>query len=89
MKQPKLKTNLEGGIWRIRRHPFRPDILGLACMHNGFMIIDAKTHKKLTHYTEHDSLAYGLDFQWNEELTLASCSFYDHLLTVWSVEEEN
>ncbi len=52
---------------------------------------DAK-FTELAHNAEHASLAYGIDWRWSEEsedeeegvLRLASCSFYDHLLTVWT-----
>ena len=77
-----------GGVWRIKQ-PKRltkgqEDMLGLACMHNGFQIL--KGQERVVSYAEHDSLAYGLDFKQSDDcLQLATCSFYDCLLKVWQV----
>jgi len=90
-KFPRLTYNAGGGIWRIRqpRDPTKKNILGLACMHNGFQIIEEgpKDCSLITDYKEHESLAYGLDFRCKDSSTLqlASCSFYDHLLKIWNV----
>ena len=67
-------------------------------MHNGYKIINydndlTKPFLK-TSYDKHESLAYGVDWcldyqQKNEnkdETVIASCSFYDKLLTVWKTQ---
>ena len=88
-------TVFKGGIWRIRqpRNKTHKNIIGLACMHNGFQVLDVKEDdckiEKLGQYNQHQSLAYGLDFQSKtseNQLQLASCSFYDSLLNVWNLK---
>ena len=87
-KRPMSEMSLGGGVWRIKQAPSgRSDsssLLALACMHNGFHIVDAEKSGRVLHYTGHDSLAYGVD--WKTSNVLASCSFYDHLLKVWRWE---
>ena len=46
-----------------------------------------KHQEKIVSYEEHESLAYGLDFKYDDDLILASCSFYDCLLKIWEVVE--
>jgi len=83
--------NVGGGVWRIKQ---RKDRLLIGAMHDGFKIIAGQDI--LTKYSEHESLAYGADWVKGIELSvgssfhnlIATCSFYDHLLTVWSVESE-
>ncbi len=51
----------------------------------------------LAHHGAHESLAYGIDWRRAEEQEecrvgcnrLASCSFYDHLLTLWALKEDD
>ena len=95
-KQPLESYNAQGGIWRIRQPQNtqkHQHIVGLACMHNGFQTLNVKDDgkiEKLFQYDQHQSLAYGLDFRSNsttqDKLQVASCSFYDCLLKVWSMQ---
>lgn len=57
-------------------------------MHNGFQILHKQNLKPHAAYNEHDSLAYGLDFQEGFGLKVASCSFYDCLLKIWTVTSD-
>lgn len=83
-KLPISKKRFGGGIWRIKQHPRNPEILALACMDNGFKVVDRDDFTEICHYTEHQSLAYGVDWKYCNENVLASCSFYDHYLTCWT-----
>ena len=75
-------------MWRLKWHPEKPYIM-VAGMHSGFHIIDnnhlADSDEQslvLDHtYSGHDSLAYGAD--WLDGGRVATCSFYDKLMTVW------
>ena len=88
MRCPVETAALGGGVWRIRQHPRDPGVLAVAAMYNGFHIYDVSKNCSSVHYTEHDSIAYGVDFSCVDEsndMTLVSCSFYDHLVKVWKV----
>jgi diphthamide biosynthesis protein 7 len=86
-----LKSEVEsldvgGGIWRIKQQ-LEHDILLIAAMHGGFLVLDKddndQVHKVVTaKYQEHQSLAYGAD--WLPSGLVATCSFYDHLMRIWS-----
>ncbi|GFU30005.1 diphthine methyltransferase [Nephila pilipes] len=64
MKIPVSEISLNGGIWRLKWHPFNPAYLLSASMHNGFHIlsIDNCNLKLEAHYDKHESLAYGVDW---------------------------
>ena len=69
-------------------------------MHSGFKILDwDDVEGIIATYSGHDSLAYGIDWCVHEDYSkcvedadysasdravLASCSFYDHSLHLWS-----
>ena len=83
-----------GGVWRIRQIPLNvkkssdSKILGTACMHDGFKLINVEENEIVLHYQEHQSLAYGVDLRLSKDSqkhTVASCSFYDHLLKIWDI----
>ncbi|KAL0368092.1 UNVERIFIED_CONTAM: Diphthine methyltransferase [Sesamum calycinum] len=84
---------LGGGVWRIKHHPSTPGLVLTACMHNGFAIVkfDGNQVQVVEQYNKHDSLAYGADWQREMHLAgtkkspvIATCSFYDRLLHVWT-----
>ncbi|KAK7113565.1 diphthine methyltransferase-like [Littorina saxatilis] len=108
MRQPISTTPLGGGVWRVKWDPFSGHNILTASMHNGFHIVDcskqdAEPLPVLAHYTNHTSLAYGVDWcrlktqgentntdhgdENMEHCLLASCSFYDHSLQVWQWPE--
>ena len=39
MQNPIAEERLGGGIWRIKCHPTRGDMILLAAMHNGFHVV--------------------------------------------------
>lgn len=100
--RPLKEVCLGGGVWRIKWCPSHSDLAAAACMHNGFHIVHG--HLKTTDpmevvcsYSEHKSLAYGVDWcqlaaetvakvttDMGHQFTLASSSFYDHSLHIWS-----
>lgn len=104
MKTPICEIPTGGGVWRLKWHPECSTILLAACMHNGYKIFEYSdtllSAECIYSYTEHVSLAYGVDWCLDAQPTtttskqnsslkcgtkIASCSFYDKLLTVWSV----
>jgi diphthamide biosynthesis protein 7 len=88
MQREVFNVDVGGGIWRVKWQPQSPNRLALATMHDGYKLLDLQLDgevslKSMEAYRKHESLAYGLD--WNRSgSTLASCSFYDHLITLWS-----
>ncbi|XP_050224455.1 uncharacterized protein LOC126674117 [Mercurialis annua] len=100
MSKPVNETSVQlgGGVWRIKYHPYVPDLVLAACMHNGFAVVDTKeeTSKVVETYDKHGSLAYGADWQKRKlsdkykmnSTVVATCSFYDRLLRIW-VPENN
>ncbi len=105
LKAPVAEFAPGGGAWRIKENPNpgAPDLLALACTDAGFKVVrrhpgaTGAGFETVAHNSDHASLAYGVDWRWDEEgeniggggggcgLRLASCSFYDHLLTQWSL----
>lgn len=39
MKTPLSETNVGGGVWRIKTHPYNPKFLLVASMHSGFNVL--------------------------------------------------
>ena len=90
-------VDVGGGAWRVKWHPSlarKYDLL-VACMHDGFKIcsptssVDEKPEwQVMKHFDAHESLAYGVDWSFDMEqdgqTLVASCSFYDHKLHLWS-----
>ena len=88
------ETKLSGGVWRIKFHPSRPLRLVCACMHGGYDVVnltssgDSRLESKHT-FTKYESLAYGVDWvstDGDADL-IASCSFYDNQLRLWSIND--
>lgn len=81
-----------GGGWRLKWHPTDPTLLLGACMHGGFALLRAdaaaESVQVVERYEHQKTLAYGAG--WCSEVGLdgtsvvATCSFYDRLLHVWS-----
>ncbi|KZV29602.1 hypothetical protein F511_00880 [Dorcoceras hygrometricum] len=87
---------LGGGVWRIKYHPSIAGLVLAACMHNGFAILKIKDDQArvVETYDKHSSLAYGADWQGGDSFVdgkrkssaVATCSFYDRLVRVWTPE---
>lgn len=95
LKNPLQELSVGGGVWRIKWNPLKDDLVALACMHGGFKIVDLHRNEIVGSYTGHESLAYGIDWYPGTDIgtrpgtwkgLLASCSFYDHCLQMWTFE---
>lgn len=91
MKTWTSETPLGGGVWKLKWEPNDGRHLLAATMHNGFHIIGsiASTPHIVASYEEHSSLAYGCDWSHLPSRSpsvkmIATCSFYDHSLHVWT-----
>ena len=81
-------VSVGGGVWRIKQ---RGSKLLVGAMHDGFKVIEGQDI--VGEYSEHESLAYGADWVNGVEVevdgivhdVIVTCSFYDHLLKVWSL----
>ncbi|KAH8386527.1 hypothetical protein KR093_001076 [Drosophila rubida] len=71
MKRSVAAINLDGGIWRLKAHPKRNDLILAACMYTNFNVVDLKVlangsprvnMKVLGVYMEHKSICYGADW---------------------------
>ncbi|KAG5680379.1 hypothetical protein PVAND_009888 [Polypedilum vanderplanki] len=87
LKQTVNEINLHGGIWRIKKSPINDDLL-VACMYHNFSIVNC-TNGSLSligEYNEHKSICYGCHWSYqiydNNHQIFATCSFYDHRLSV-------
>ncbi|KAF9964959.1 Diphthine methyltransferase [Mortierella alpina] len=73
MRQPLSTTETGGGVWRLKWHPTRRDVLLAGCMHNGFHVIHYdegwSTGSIGSSFMEHTSLAYGVDWSYAEPPT--------------------
>ena len=83
MKEPVRSCSIGGGVWRVKRSPFGEFAL-VAGMHSGFHVVDLERLEVVKTFKEHESLAYGAD--WLEDGLVATCSFYDSLVSVWDSE---
>ena len=93
MKEPITKYDTGGGVWRIKWHPTKSEVLLTANMHNGFQILKKVNDsiEVLTKYDEHESLAYGVDWCYDPSSIhtapiIGSASFYDHRFDLWQME---
>ncbi|KAJ7254105.1 WD40 repeat-like protein [Mycena haematopus] len=95
---PVTQVDVGGGAWRVKWHPSadrKRDLL-VACMHDGFKVIrfaelDGAAldgGEVVKRFDSHTSLAYGADWSFADssggETLIASCSFYDHTLRLWT-----
>jgi len=96
--RPLQEVHVGGGVWRVKWHPSedRLNDLLVACMHNGFKVIQfdpgfpdvaSEKFEVLRRFDRHGSLAYGADWSFasggDNSSLIASCSFYDHSLHLW------
>ena len=100
LSHPLKHVSLGGGVWRVKWNTALTDLVAAACMHNNFCVVDTHLATSdpmgvACQYKEHSSLAYGVDWCRRHEkvtegeqdmrrFTLASCSFYDNSLHVWT-----
>ncbi|XP_055531435.1 diphthine methyltransferase isoform X3 [Wyeomyia smithii] len=97
MKSPISRTNLGGGVWRLKPNPHRPDSILCACMYHNFSVVNLNEDHSITvesEYFEHDSICYGCDWSYasdnsERDYYFASCSFYDHKLCLAKMNCDN
>lgn len=81
-----------GGVWRIKPHPKDSTVLLTACMYNGFLVYRIEMQGEsfhiieCEHYPYQRTLAYGAS--WSQNDVVATCSFYDNALHLWSPTTE-
>ncbi|BDA51411.1 Diphthine methyltransferase [Coccomyxa sp. Obi] len=88
------KAGTGGGVWRVNWHPCDGSLLLAACMHNGCAVfradVAAGSLQAVARYEGHSSIAYGADWfsgtDAKDQHIVASCSFYDNLVHVWSCQ---
>ncbi|CAN6718008.1 unnamed protein product [Malus baccata var. baccata] len=73
-------------LWRIKFYPFAAGLVLTVCMHNGFSIVNnnGDNIEVIETYSKHESFAYGADYT-----LVATCSFYDRLLWIWTPESDS
>ena len=86
------ETTAGGGVWRLKWHPTDPELVLGACMHGGFALLRASTADGtvavVERYPHQQTLGYGAG--WCSEIgadgcsVVATASFYDRLLHLWS-----
>lgn len=92
------QLHCDGGVWRLKWHPSRSELLLAACMHAGFRVLKVLSDGPLeviAEYTAHGmgaSLAYGADWTHSEAsahggLIAATASFYDKMLHTWEFQD--
>ncbi|XP_037082964.1 diphthine methyltransferase-like [Pollicipes pollicipes] len=60
-RRPLERTRLDGGVWRIKRHPRLVDRLLTACMYGGSHVTDARG-ATVASFRRHASIVYGADW---------------------------
>ncbi|XP_037042451.1 diphthine methyltransferase [Bradysia coprophila] len=92
-KNPLSSIDLKGGIWRIKPDPVVKNLLLCACMYHNFSFVSIDDTNEKTElvgeYFEHKSICYGSDWcreVFNNEMIMATCSFYDQKLCICSVK---
>ncbi|XP_030022222.1 diphthine methyltransferase [Manduca sexta] len=79
-------ADVKGGVWRLKWHPNKSDIILAACMYGGFRILRANEELDvICEYMDHESIAYGADWKQDASSIVATCSFYDCKMHVGEV----
>ena len=87
-----MQMGTGGGVWRLQWHPADAGLLLAACMHNGCAVVRvdeaARSAALVQAYHGHDGLVYSADWcrQLHDRPIIASCSFYDRKLQLWTCE---
>ncbi|XP_017770936.1 PREDICTED: diphthine methyltransferase [Nicrophorus vespilloides] len=85
-KSPLRETKMPGTMWRLKWDPYVGNHLLAACMLGGVHVLECKDRPNVVEsFYDHEKIAYGVDWRHatvDEDIVIASCSFYDHLLCV-------
>ncbi|XP_050670919.1 diphthine methyltransferase-like isoform X1 [Leptidea sinapis] len=86
LKRSVSEQDVTGGVWRLKWHPQHSGTIVAACMYGGFRLL---RHTDVLHvvseYLEHESIAYGVDWNYDQSCLVATCSFYDCKLHIAEV----
>ncbi|KAF9365013.1 Diphthine methyltransferase [Mortierella sp. NVP85] len=73
MRYPLSTTETGGGVWRLKWHPTRKDVLLTGCMYNGFHVLHYDSNWTTgtigSSFMEHKSIAYGVDWSYEPTTT--------------------
>lgn len=97
LRQPVSDLQLGGGIWRIKPSKCDPNILLCACMYKNFTLChingERSDLKIVGEFTKHENICYGADWAPNRLKNgcqvMVTCSFYDKLLCISTVNDRN
>ncbi|XP_064071810.1 diphthine methyltransferase isoform X1 [Vanessa tameamea] len=91
LKRCLSETDVNGGVWRLKWHPFDKSIILAACMYGGFRILQVEENVcVMADYLEHESISYGADWKFDNTVSLiATCSFYDCNLHISELKVKN
>lgn len=94
-RQPLFERNLGGGVWKVKWHSKKPNIITVPCMYNGLKIlgIDKNEVNMLDdNLIKPGPLTYGADWENtlgnNDTSYIASCTFYDKKINLHKVSIE-
>jgi len=79
------ETDLGGGVWRLQEIE-RPGKLLASCMHAGSRVMNmGKGLEVVARWEENESMNYGSHVHAGAPNVVASCSFYDKRVCIWSI----
>lgn len=83
-----MQVGLGGGVWRLKWHPQKADTALVACMQNGFAVVECGQSPAVHSYPHQKVLGYGADWvRCGNDWLAATCSFYDKSLHIWKYDE--
>ncbi|KAI5806196.1 WD40-repeat-containing domain protein [Geopyxis carbonaria] len=77
------ELGLDGGVWRLQR--LSSDKLLASCMHAGTRLVNTDDWNVVAKFEENESMNYGSHVHPMQPDIVASCSFYDKRLCLWSI----
>ncbi|XP_039753846.1 diphthine methyltransferase isoform X1 [Pararge aegeria] len=85
LKRCITEADVNGGVWRLKWHPYNPSVVLAACMYGGFRLLRVDGDVEvICEFLEHESIAYGADWKFDESV-VATCSFYDCCMRIGEV----
>ena len=78
------EVGLGGGVWRLQEMGDTGRVLA-SCMHAGARVVEKKGLGIVAKWEENESMNYGGHVHKDVPNVVASCSFYDKKLCVWSI----
>ena len=80
-------VDIGGGPWRIKFNPMDKDLIGIAAMYEGYKLLrdQRDISEAFSNPRENKLLAYGFDWSRKNPKHCVSCSFYDRIVSLWSI----